>query len=541
MPSVGQSLTAPSSPLITSPFSGINATLASMAHISVRPSSSCSTSLPLTHPPHLLDHTTHNLNQVKNSASPPPLNIIPSLLRSQPHAILSHLGTAPEQQLPTRITTAPGPPDSIDTNPSSLRNDSPNVGIADLPTPPSSSAGVSSTEGSRVSSPPLHVSHPVRKQDLPSHPPTHPHALSAPLPFTASTPSIYPELGHSSQTFVSSSQRENVLRLEQTSSPSRQRAQTHPAHPGPISLPPPSAFVVPAAHNISPMSPMSTPGVPMSPLQQSGIIPFPSSHAHPHSLPNRPMFSHARSPLQHPAHTSSLHMTPSGLPPITPSMPSFQFVHGPPALSHSDHSALTFSPVSTMSPGAFWGRPGGNPLTNAAPGAPVTKGQSRDEFDYFSCASTDTSRGESYFPPVFQSGSNLVADEIFPEAPGSTSGVGEREVPLGLAMENGVGQVANASNGSSERRTANERINGSSMDGVIEQLHRGLNISLPETAPHTEKQSHSRALSPPHPPTRRAESDPLQERGHRPSTGSGVVRRASFAEAGQSTAVFERS
>ena len=538
MPSVGQSLTAPSSPLITSPFSGINATsLASMANLSVRPSSSRGTPLSLTHPPHSLDHTAYSLNQVKSSASPPSLNVFPSLPRSQPHTILSHLGTTPEHRLPTHLTTGPGLPNSIDTNPSSCRNESPRDGIAELPTPPSSSAGVSSAKGSRVSSPPLHVSQPVLKQDLPSHPLPQPHAVSAPLPFTTSTSSKYPEPSHSSQTFDSSSQRETVSQFGQTSSPPRQRAQTHPAHPGPISLPPPSAFVVPATRSFSPMSPMSAPGVHRSPSQQSSVAPIPSSHARLHSPLPHPKFSRARSPLQLPTHTPSLNMTPSGLPPITPSMPSFQFVTGPPTLSHSDHLALTFSPVSTMSPGAFWGRPGGNLLTNAAVGAPVTKGPSREEFDYFSCASTDASKGESYFPHISQTGGSL-ADEISREEPGNTSCVGERSVPLGPTIGNRVGQEAN--NDSSRHRSANEGIDGSSMDGVIEQLHRSLNISLPEISPHTEKQGHRRALSPPsHPPARRSESDPLQGQGHRVS-GSGVVRRASFTEAGQSTA-SERS
>jgi hypothetical protein len=530
MPSVGQSLTAPSSPLIMSPFSGVNVTsLASMANISVRPSSSRSTPLPLAYPPNSLDHTTYNMHQVKSSASPPPSNVFPSLPRSQP-AVMSHLRTTPEHQFPTHLTTGPGLPDPINMDPSFHKNKSPSVGIAELPTPPSSSAGASSARGSRVSSPPLHVSQPVLKQDLPSRPPL--HAMSAPLPFITSTSPKYPELSHSSQTFVPSSQRETDSRLEQTSSPPRQRAQTHPAHPGPISLPPLSAFVVPAAHDFSPTSPISAPGVHMSPLVRSGVVPVPSSHAHPHSPLNRPIFSHARSPLQHPAHTPSLNITPSGLPPITPSMPSFQFIPGPPTLSHPEHSALTFSPVSAMSPGAFWGRPGGNPLTNAAVGAPITKGQSREEFDYFSCASTDASIGEGYFPSVSQTGGSL-ADEILRENPGKTSSIGER--PVGTTMEHAVDQEASAINISSAQRSANEPIGNSSMDGIIEQLHRSLNISLPEITPRTEEQGQGRALPPSsHPPTRRAESDPLQDQGHRVS-GSGVVRRASFTEAGQST------
>lgn len=83
-------------------------------------------------------------------------------------------------------------------------------------------------------------------------------------------------------------------------------------------------------------------------------------------------------------------MTPHGLPPITPSMPPFSFLpqpspHGHPASSannmqslntppiHAAHVLSTFSPGVAMSPGAFWGRPGGgvNPFINPAVGAPV--------------------------------------------------------------------------------------------------------------------------------------------------------------------------
>lgn len=539
MPSVGQSLTAPSSPLITSQFSGVNATpLTSMVNVSIRPSSSRSTPLPLTHLTHSLDHTAYNVNQVKTSTSPSPLNVFPSLLRSQPQVGPSLLGTTPVHQLATHISTDPGLFDPKDTNPSSLGNESPSVGITDLPTPPSSSAGAPSAKGSRVSSPPLHASQPLLKQDLPSHPPPRPPTASISLPPTVFA-STYPEPNHSSQPFVSSSQRETQLQLEQSSPPSRQRAQTHPAHPGPISLPPPSAFVVPAAHNFSPMSPVFAPGIPMSPLQQPGVLPIPSPHAHPHSPLNRPKFPHARSLLQHPMHTPSHHMTPSGLPPITPSMPSFQFVPGPPMPSHPDRSpAVTFSPVSTMSPGAFWGRPGGNPLTNAAVGAPVTKAQNKEESDYFSCPSADASKGEGYFLSLSQTGGSL-ADEILRDEPGNTSGIGEGQPPLVPAMENGIGQGVNTSNGSSGRRSANERISNSGVDGVIEHLHRNLNIPLPESTPRTEQQDHSRTLSsfphPPHPPTRRSESDPVQEQGKRPG-GKGLVRRASFTEAGHNTA-----
>jgi hypothetical protein len=147
-----------------------------------------------------------------------------------------------------------------------------------------------------------------------------------------------------------------------------------------------------------------------------------------------------------------------------------------------------------MSPGAFWGRPGGNPLTNAAVGAPVTKGQGGEEVDYFSGASTDVSEGESYFPPLPQPGSTL-ADEIFRKEPEPEDGIGERQAALGPAMENGVDQEVSTSNGSSGRGSAKERTGGSGIDEVI-QSRRSLNISHAESTRRTEEQDHIRALSP---------------------------------------------
>jgi hypothetical protein len=136
-----------------------------------------------------------------------------------------------------------------------------------------------------------------------------------------------------------------------------------------------------------------------------------------------------------------------------------------------------------MSPGAFWGRPGENPLTNAAVGAPVTKGQSGEEVDYFLGASTDASEGESYFPPIPQTG-NTVADDILRKEP--EDGIGKRQPALGLAMENGVDQEVSTSNGSSGRSSAKERT------GVIQQSRR---IPHAENTWRTEEPGHSRALS----------------------------------------------
>jgi hypothetical protein len=481
MPSVGQSLTAPSSPLLTSPFSGVNvASLASMANVTVRPTSSRSNPLP-PQPPQSLDYTTYYLSQVKSSTSPPPLNALLSLPRSQPQTVLPRVGATPEHQLLAHLSTSLGLSDPMNTNNSILRKESPTIGLSDLPTPPSSSAGISSTKGSRMSSPPLHQPQPLPKQELP--PPQH-HAVGNPFTFTASASSTHPESSHSMPIPISSSQRETVESLEETSPASRQRAHTHPAHPGPISIPPLSAFVTPPTHTLSPVSPMFAPGTQISPSHKSGV-PMHSPLAHPHSPLHHPVYSHARPPLQHHAHLPSLtlNMTPSGLPPITPSMPSFQFVPGPPTLSQSNHPAVAFSPASTMSPGAFWGRPGGNPLTNAAVGAPVTKGQNGEDIDYFSGASTDVSEGEGYFPPLTQTGSAL-SKEILRE-----DSVGERQAALGLAMENGVDQEVSKSNGSSGRAS------GSGVDEVIEHTRRSLNISHAENARRTEEQESSKSLS----------------------------------------------
>ena len=487
MPSVGQSLTAPSSPLLTSPFSGVNvASLASMANVTVRPTSSRSNPQP-PQPPQSLDYTAYYSSQVKSSTSPPPLNILPSLQRSQPQAVLPRVGATTEHQLLAHLSTSLGLSDPMDTNNTIRRKESPSIGLSDLPTPPSSSAGISSTKGSRVSSPPLHLSQPLPKQEFP--PPQH-HAVDSPFTFTASASSTHHEPSHSLPVPISSSERETAESVEQTS-PSRQRAHTHPAHPGPISIPPPSAFVAPPAHTLSPVSPMFAPDSHISPSHKP-LIPMHSPLTHPHSPLHHPMYSHARPPLQHPAHPPSLtlNMTPSGLPPITPSMPSFQFVPGPPTLSQSNHPVVAFSPASTMSPGAFWGRPGGNPLTNAAVGAPVTKGQSGEEIDYFLGASSDANEGEGYFPPLSQTGSTL-SKEILRE-----DSVGERQATLSLAMENGVDQEVSTSNGSSGRASAKERASGSGVDEVIEQTRRSLNISHAENTRLTEEQDHGKSLPP---------------------------------------------
>jgi hypothetical protein len=128
-------------------------------------------------------------------------------------------------------------------------------------------------------------------------------------------------------------------------------------------------------------------------------------------------------------------------------------------------------------------------LTNAAVGAPVTKGQGGEEVDYFSGASTDASEGEGYFPTLHQPGSTL-SKEILREDSD------ERQAALGLAMENGIDQEVSTSNGSGGRVSAKERASGSGVDEVIEQTRCSLNISHAENTRRLEEQDHGKSLSP---------------------------------------------
>ncbi|KAG5651756.1 hypothetical protein H0H81_007568 [Sphagnurus paluster] len=109
----------------------------------------------------------------------------------------------------------------------------------------------------------------------------------------------------------------------------RSPSSHHPRHPGPISLPPPpSATAFPLHHH------NHNPGMPPHGISMVGFSPL----HHPLGSPSSPLF--------HPHHMSHQQqiphqMTPHGLPPITPSMPSFNFL--PPAASpsskHNTHPA----------------------------------------------------------------------------------------------------------------------------------------------------------------------------------------------------------
>lgn len=117
----------------------------------------------------------------------------------------------------------------------------------------------------------------------------------------------------------------------------RKSAQSSHRHPGPISLPPPTAFALPPGVVFSPhahpQSPVYYPGYPLSPVHPH---PIGSPLHHPLGSPLHPPAVH--SPLQHPGHpqygayphhATPVHygvITPHGLPPITPSMPPFTFL-----------------------------------------------------------------------------------------------------------------------------------------------------------------------------------------------------------------------
>ena len=179
------------------------------------------------------------------------------------------------------------------------------------------------------------------------------------------------------------------LSAHNSGSSNSKNSPAHPHHPGPISLPPPPAvggFAVPM-HNMSPgmipISPMYHPG--MSPLHHPGMMMTP--HGLPPITPSMPPFTFVQpmpSPSAHPGmppqdpsqqqqqqQMHGLPQTPGGPPPFT--------LHMPPQPSpgfQPPHLFTPFSPGLTMSPGAFWGRPGmngagPNPYINPAVGAPV--------------------------------------------------------------------------------------------------------------------------------------------------------------------------
>ncbi|VDB88901.1 unnamed protein product [Peniophora sp. CBMAI 1063] len=209
-----------------------------------------------------------------------------------------------------------------------------------------------------------------------------------------------PTAGESRQRVASTSSRsplEATSQSPQTAQPPklspRSSTKTNGPHPGPISLPPQSAFATVPPPHMSPASPY------MVPYMIPGLVPSPLHH--PMMVPPSPM--HAAhtpvpmmhgSPMHHPAYAQHLMgmynggmlMTPHGLPPMTPSMPSFQFhphlqaggAGGGGAMQSPPPQMVPhamFSPGVAMSPGAFFGRPvRGGQGWEAAPGAPVRNG-----------------------------------------------------------------------------------------------------------------------------------------------------------------------
>ncbi|KNZ80340.1 hypothetical protein J132_06321 [Termitomyces sp. J132] len=154
------------------------------------------------------------------------------------------------------------------------------------------------------------------------------------------------------------------------------KLRSPPRHPGPIALPPPPHVASFAHLHQHPHSP-------------HGILSFSPLH-HPHSPLFPPATTHHGQQVeqikQTHGHQQPHQVTPISLP-LTPSMPPFTFLPpgpgpGPgsgspnPSTSTTTTASSAFSPGATMSPGAFWGRPGhgpppANPLINPAVGAPV--------------------------------------------------------------------------------------------------------------------------------------------------------------------------
>ncbi|KAF9788638.1 hypothetical protein BJ322DRAFT_1050218 [Thelephora terrestris] len=221
-----------------------------------------------------------------------------------------------------------------------------------------------------------------------------------------------------------------------TKSPVSPPSNSNFPHPGRIALPPPSVAGFPHPHTLSPNT--------LSPLH------------HPH---------HPISPLHHPHNVVT--MTPHGLPPMTPSMPSFTFlpqpspnVHGGPQLGNPPTNRqdgpqmgniphiLTpytpFSPGVTMSPGALWGRPGAGVNPYAAVGAPT-----HVQHQWVQHGSPLREEAGGYFPPV-------VPQEYFPFVPPSSSGLANEVVPDGESSAGDTDASVKESDGSESTQPGSE-------------------------------------------------------------------------------------
>ena len=435
--------------------------------------------------------------------------------------------------------------------------------------------------GSNATNYPNHIPMPLRYQDFgPPSGATSPYDIYPPyLPIKPQVqPHMHPDQRTASPrpnnppTLVSphpTQLADKMQSVEQarTKSPASPSSNSNFPHPGRIALPPPSVTGFPHPHTLSPNT--------ISPLH------------HPH---------HPISPLHHPHHVVT--MTPHGLPPMTPSMPSFTFlpqpspgVHGGPQLGNPPSNRpdgpqigniphiLTpytpFSPGVTMSPGAFWGRPGAGVNPYAAVGAPIH--MQPQWVQHGSPLREDTG---GYFPPV-------PPQEYFPFVPPSLSGLANEVIPdgessagdtdvgvkesggSGLNQPGGEGEMPNLTRVEAPRQESSDStlraedspIADSDPQVIVNSLENLTigstrkawtsdstlgTLSEPATKGRTQKSlptgldcgsgsgSSTSSTSLPH-PVLRAESDPVQtlEKGFtaRPSArGSAQERRASFAE-----------
>jgi hypothetical protein len=449
-----------------------------------------------------------------------------------------------------------------------------------VPTSPAPGAQFSgSYVGQNAAIPPNHISMPLRYPDFgPASGATSPYDIYP--PYMPTKPQVQPHMNPDQQTpsplptnpttFASPhptqpADKRQSAEQTRTKSPASPSSNSNFPHPGRIALPPPSVAGFPHPHALSPNT--------ISPLH------------HPH---------HPISPLHHPHHIVT--MTPHGLPPMTPSMPSFTFlpqpspgVHGGPQLgnppvnrpdgpqtSNVPHILTPYTPFSpgvTMSPGAFWGRPGAGVNPYAAVGAPTHMQQ-----QWVQHGSPLREDPGGYFPPV-------PPQEYFPFVPPSSSGLANEVVPddessagdtdvsvkgsgnSGLVRPGGEGEIpglmrvdvprressdpilrtedspivdpdtqtiANSLEELSIGSTRKARTSDSKLDALAEPATKGrTQTSLPiGLGGGSGSGSSSSSASFPH-PVLRAESDPVQtlEKGSRPSAqGSGQDRRASFAE-----------
>lgn len=332
----------------------------------------------------------------------------------------------------------------------------------------------------------------------------------------------------------------------------------HPAHPGPIALPPPppvTAFPVPPPHTLSPQY--------YSPIMHPG---------------------HPQSPYHHPAMAMSMGvaMTPHGLPPITPSMPSFSFVpqpspvpqdpnapnaqggSGAPMQSpydparHMPHHVMTpyapFSPGMTMSPGAFWGRPGSgavNPFINPAVGAPVhgspgyfwpprgQPGAPAEEQGYFPPVPPQPQPEESYFPSVPPSASrpSRLANELGRGDSGSDPAGSQLGSERPENPRSGSGATEASTTGTGSRPDSSQRTSWQtdvdSGDPGMAALEKGLDVLAVadddgverRNGEHAKPRAYSvQATSAEHPPAlTRAGSDPVNGNARVPGELAGAA------------------